>query len=70
MRVASRRTYRTGGGSDANVLAAMGVPTLALACGMTGVHGTDEQIAVADLRGARRASARRSSRAWREAAIA
>lgn len=42
-------TYRTGGGSDANVLAAMGVPTLALACGMTGVHGTDEQITVDDL---------------------
>lgn len=42
-------TYRTGGGSDANVLAQMGVPTIALACGMSGVHGTDEQIAVADL---------------------
>lgn len=42
-------TYRTGGGSDANVLAAMGVPTLALACGMTGVHGTNEQIALTDL---------------------
>ena len=42
-------TYRTGGGSDANVLAALGIPTLALACGMKGVHGTDEQIAVADL---------------------
>lgn len=51
MRDASRdpSTYRTGGGSDANVLAAMGVPTLALACGMAGVHGTNEQIAVADL---------------------
>ena len=42
-------TYRTGGGSDANVLAGLGVPTLALACGMRGVHGTEEQIAVADL---------------------
>jgi tripeptide aminopeptidase len=42
-------TYRTGGGSDANVLAGMGVPALALGCGMQGVHGTDEQIAVADL---------------------
>jgi len=42
-------TYRTGGGSDANVLAVMGVPTLALACGMTGVHGTNEQITVDDL---------------------
>ena len=45
------RTYRTGGGSDANVLAAMGVPVVALACGMTGVHGTQEQIAIADLEG-------------------
>ena len=42
-------TYRTGGGSDANVLAGMGVPVLALACGMQGVHGTAEQIAVADM---------------------
>lgn len=42
-------TYRTGGGSDANVLAALGIPTIALACGMTGVHGTNEQIAIADL---------------------
>jgi tripeptide aminopeptidase len=42
-------TYHTGGGSDANVLATLGVPTLALACGMTGVHGTSEQITVADL---------------------
>ena len=42
-------TYRTGGGSDANVLAGMGVPALALACGMSGVHGTAEHIAVADL---------------------
>ena len=42
-------TFNTGGGSDANVLAGMGVPALALACGMQGVHGTSEQIAVADL---------------------
>jgi tripeptide aminopeptidase len=41
--------YTTGGGSDANVLAAMGVDTLALACGMTGVHSTDERLAIADL---------------------
>ena len=31
------------------MLAGLGVPTLALACGMRGVHGTEEQIAVADL---------------------
>lgn len=43
------RCYRTGGGSDANVLAALGVPVLALACGMSGVHGVQEQLAIADL---------------------
>jgi tripeptide aminopeptidase len=43
------RLYTTGGGSDANVLSAMGVDTLALACGMSGVHGIDEQLAVADM---------------------
>lgn len=42
-------TATTGGGSDANVLSALGVPTLALCCGMEGVHGTSEQIAIADL---------------------
>jgi tripeptide aminopeptidase len=42
-------TLRTGGGSDANVLAALGVPALALASGMKGVHGTEEQLAVSDL---------------------
>ncbi len=41
--------FRTGGGSDANVIAALGVPTVALACGMQGVHGVNEQIAVQDL---------------------
>ncbi len=43
------RTFSTGGGSDANVIAALGVPTVALSCGMSGVHGTDESIAVDDL---------------------
>ena len=43
------RTFATGGGSDANVLASLGVPTLALACGMTGVHGTHEQLAIRDM---------------------
>lgn len=42
-------TFKTGGGSDANIIAAMGVSTLALACGMSGVHGTNEQISVTDL---------------------
>ena len=43
------RLYTTGGGSDANVLSATGVDTLALACGMSGVHSTDEQLATADM---------------------
>jgi tripeptide aminopeptidase len=43
------RTFSTGGGSDANIIAALGVPTVALSCGMSGVHGTDEQISIADL---------------------
>jgi tripeptide aminopeptidase len=42
-------TYQTGGGSDANVLAGKGVPVLAIACGMQGVHSTSEQLALADL---------------------
>lgn len=41
--------FPTGGGSDANVIAALGVPTLALSCGMSGVHGSHEEIAVADI---------------------
>lgn len=43
------RTFATGGGSDANVIAASGTPTVALSCGMSGVHGTGENIAVASL---------------------
>ncbi len=42
-------TFTTGGGSDANVLAARGRRVLALGCGMSGVHGTDEQLAIEDL---------------------
>jgi tripeptide aminopeptidase len=41
--------FETGGGSDANVLTAKGLPSIVLACGMTDVHGTGESIAVADL---------------------
>lgn len=44
------RTFKTGGGSDANIIAALGVPTVALSCGMAGVHGTEEQLAIEDLR--------------------
>lgn len=43
------RTFVTGGGSDANIMAAEGVPTVALSCGMTGVHGASESLAVRDL---------------------
>lgn len=41
--------YETGGGSDANIFAAHGIPVVALACGMRGVHGVGEELAVADL---------------------
>jgi len=41
--------FDTGGGSDANVLYAKGLPSLVLSCGMTDVHSTSESIAVADL---------------------
>ena len=37
------------GGSDGNVIAALGTPTVVLATGMTKVHTTDEELAVADL---------------------
>lgn len=40
---------RTGGGSDGNIFAAHGVPTLVLSCGMEGVHGIDERLRVDDL---------------------
>ena len=43
------RKFRTGGGSDGNVLAAKGLPSLVLSSGMTNVHGTDETLAVHDL---------------------
>jgi tripeptide aminopeptidase len=41
--------FDTGGGSDANVLTAKGLPSIVLSCGMTDVHGTGESLAVADL---------------------
>ena len=42
-------TFTTGGGSDANVLAALGIPTLVLAAGMSKVHSTDEELHVVEL---------------------
>lgn len=47
-------TYITGGGSDANVIAELGVPVLALACGMENVHSVNETLAVSDLEAATR----------------
>ncbi len=41
--------FETGGGSDANVLTAKGLPSIVLSCGMTDVHSCGESIAVADL---------------------
>ncbi|HEX9093940.1 MAG TPA: M20/M25/M40 family metallo-hydrolase [Coriobacteriia bacterium] len=43
------RRFATGGGSDGNVLAAKGLPSLVLATGMTAVHGTSESLAVGHL---------------------
>jgi tripeptide aminopeptidase len=43
------RPYETGGGSDANILAEKGLPSIVLSCGMTSVHSTSESVAVADL---------------------
>lgn len=43
------RRFATGGGSDANVLAAHGMPTLVLSSGMRKVHSVDEEVEVAEL---------------------
>jgi tripeptide aminopeptidase len=40
---------QSGGGSDANILNARGIPAVNLATGMRKVHTTEEEIAVADL---------------------
>ncbi|GAB4250648.1 MAG: M20/M25/M40 family metallo-hydrolase [Thermoleophilia bacterium] len=45
----SPRFVTTGGGSDANVFNARGIPTVNLDCGMARVHTPDEYVAVADL---------------------
>jgi tripeptide aminopeptidase len=41
--------FVTGGGSDGNVLAAKGLASIVMSCGMTDVHGTSESLAVNDL---------------------
>lgn len=45
----AHHTFATGGGSDANIFWAKGVPALVLASGMADVHGTEEHLAVKDL---------------------
>lgn len=44
------RLFKTGGGSDGNVLSSKGVPTLVLSSGMTDVHSTDESLDLRQLR--------------------
>ena len=39
----------TGGGSDGSILAARGLPSIVMSCGMSDVHGVAESVAVADL---------------------
>lgn len=46
--------HRSGGGADANILAARGVRAITLGIGMTNFHSVDEYITVADLEGAAR----------------
>ncbi|MBN2404745.1 MAG: M20/M25/M40 family metallo-hydrolase, partial [Coriobacteriia bacterium] len=43
------KTFKTGGGSDGNIFAAAGIPTLVLSCGMGSVHSTSERISIEDL---------------------
>ncbi|MDZ4655485.1 MAG: M20/M25/M40 family metallo-hydrolase [Coriobacteriia bacterium] len=38
------RLFKTGGGSDGNILSAKGAPTLVLSSGMTDVHSPDESL--------------------------
>jgi tripeptide aminopeptidase len=39
----------TGGGADANIFNANGVPTTVLGCGMTNIHRHDEYVRISDL---------------------
>lgn len=43
------RRFATGGGSDGNIFASHGMPTLVLSSGMSKVHSVDEEVAVAEL---------------------
>jgi len=43
------RPFATGGGSDGNILSALGMPTLVLASGMSKVHSTAEELEIVQL---------------------
>ncbi|RDW19135.1 hypothetical protein CWR48_08790 [Oceanobacillus arenosus] len=43
------KLLKSGGGSDANVIAGFGIPTVNLAVGYEEIHTTNERIAIADL---------------------
>lgn len=45
----STETRASGGGSDANVLNSLGIPTIVLGTGMSNVHTTSESIAISDM---------------------
>lgn len=50
-RLGKEPTYRpTGGGSDANIFNAAGIPTLVLSCGYENAHSVTEYVPFADLR--------------------
>lgn len=43
------KLLKSGGGSDANIISGLGIPTVNLAVGYEGIHTTNERIAVSDL---------------------
>jgi len=43
------RLLKSGGGSDANIIAGFGIPTVNLAVGYEGIHTTNERISIANL---------------------
>ena len=43
------KLLRSGGGSDANIIAGYGVPTVNLSVGYKDIHTTNEHIAIGDL---------------------
>jgi tripeptide aminopeptidase len=50
-RAGKEPTYRpTGGGSDANIFNAAGIPTVVLSCGYENAHSVQEYVPFADIR--------------------